>query len=334
MFHSQSNPLIRVSLFPVLLIFWQYVFGTDLPLLAPAMCAVFLTTTHNPPPLIMVFLMGGVLYITAWLQALLSHLLQDYPQVYYLALLGVFYWCMERTKKNAQDLLAILLIVSTAMIAVFTKQKGIDVGQIPMALLTNIFVAGFTAYLAYFLFPGGEPLAEFPKPYEPNRKHNENWQTLFKASMVLLVLFITITLDLEQSTIIAIVVALVLKDPDPSVGKDYGIRRFLTTYASVLYAIPPLIMSIMQANLIGIFGAAIVSALLMGIHAVEKKASYNSIQLLYSSYVVLVFYGVTSTSITALTDDIVRFASILVAVLLGVMGLILLQPREKDEYEY
>ncbi|ENM5902410.1 DUF2955 domain-containing protein [Vibrio mimicus] len=332
MFHSQSNPLIRVALFPVLLLFWQYVFGTDLPLLAPAMCAVFLTTTHNPPPLIMVFLMGGVLYITAWLQALLSHLLQDYPQVYYLALLGVFYWCMERTKKNAQDLLAILLIVSTAMIAVFTKQKGIDVGQIPMALLTNIFVAGFTAYLAYFLFPGGEPLAEFPKPYEPNRKHNENWQTLFKASMVLWVLFITITLDLEQSTIIAIVVALVLKDPDPSVGKDYGIRRFLTTYASVLYAIPPLIMSIMQANLIGIFGAAIVSALLMGIHAVEKKASYNSIQLLYSSYVVLVFYGVTSTSITALTDDIVRFASILVAVLLGVMGLILLQPREKDEY--
>ncbi|AOW85022.1 DUF2955 domain-containing protein [Vibrio mimicus] len=332
MFHSQSNPLIRVALFPVLLLFWQYVFGTDLPLLAPAMCAVFLTTTHNPPPLIMVFLMGGVLYITAWLQALLNHLLQDYPQVYYLALLGVFYWCMERTKKNAQDLLAILLIVSTAMIAVFTKQKGIDVGQIPMALLTNIFVAGFTAYLAYFLFPGGEPLAEFPKPYEPNRKHNENWQTLFKASMVLLVLFITITLDLEQSTIIAIVVALVLKDPDPSVGKDYGIRRFLTTYASVLYAIPPLIMSIMQANLIGIFGAAIVSALLMGIHAVEKKASYNSIQLLYSSYVVLVFYGVTSTSITALTDDIVRFASILVAVLLGVMGLILLQPREKDEY--
>ncbi|TXY00013.1 DUF2955 domain-containing protein [Vibrio mimicus] len=332
MFHSQSNPLIRVALFPVLLLFWQYVFGTDLPLLAPAMCAVFLTTTHNPPPLIMVFLMGGVLYITAWLQALLSHLLQDYPQVYYLALLGVFYWCMERTKKNAQDLLAILLIVSTAMIAVFTKQKGIDVGQIPMALLTNIFVAGFTAYLAYFLFPGGEPLAEFPKPYEPNRKHNENWQTLCKASMVLLVLFITITLDLEQSTIIAIVVALVLKDPDPSVGKDYGIRRFLTTYASVLYAIPPLIMSIMQTNLIGIFGAAIVSALLMGIHAVEKKASYNSIQLLYSSYVVLVFYGVTSTSITALTDDIVRFASILVAVLLGVMGLILLQPREKDEY--
>ncbi|MFG0607520.1 DUF2955 domain-containing protein [Vibrio mimicus] len=329
MFHSKSNPLIRVALFPVLLLFWQYVFGTDLPLLAPAMCVVFLTTTHNPPPLIMVFLMGGVLYITAWLQALLSNLLHDYPQVYYLALLGVFYWCMERTKQNAQDLLAILLIVSTAMIAVFTKQKGIDVGQIPMALLTNIFVAGFTAYLGYFLFPGGEPLAEFPKPYEPNRKHNEKWHTLFKASMVLLVLYITITLDLEQSTIIAIVVALVLKDPDPSVGKDYGIRRFLTTYASVLFAIPPLIMSVIQANIIGVVGAAIVSALLMGIYAVEKKASYNSIQLLYSSYVVLVYYGITSTSITALSDDIVRFTSILIAVLLGMMGLILLHPREE-----
>ncbi|MBF4426891.1 DUF2955 domain-containing protein, partial [Vibrio anguillarum] len=54
MYHSAANPIIRVAVFPVLLLFWQYVYGTDLPLLAPAMCAVFLTTTHEPPPVIMV----------------------------------------------------------------------------------------------------------------------------------------------------------------------------------------------------------------------------------------------------------------------------------------
>ncbi len=41
MFRSAANPLLRVAMFPVLLLFWQYVFGTDLPLLAPAMCVVF-----------------------------------------------------------------------------------------------------------------------------------------------------------------------------------------------------------------------------------------------------------------------------------------------------
>ncbi|MGR5530367.1 DUF2955 domain-containing protein [Vibrio alfacsensis] len=329
MYRSSANPLLRVAIFPILLLFWQYVFGTDLPLLAPAMCAVFLTTTHEPPPLVMVIIMGVVLFVTAWSQALLSQLLSDYPQVYYLALFGVFYWCMARAKKNPQDVLAILLVVSTAMIAVFTQQKGVDVSEIPLALLSNIGIAGFVAYLAYFVFPHGEPLAPSLSPSQTQPMHNDERQVFVKALMVLITLYVTMTLDLEQSTIITIVVALVIKDPDPVIGHDYGLRRLLVTYASVLYAIPPLIMSVLQTNLLGILGAAIVSALFMGIHAMEKRASYNSIQLLYSSYVVLVFYGLTSTSISAISDDLVRFGSILLAVVLGIMVLIILQPRPK-----
>ena len=330
MYRSAANPIIRVAVFPVLLLFWQYVFGTDLPLLAPAMCAVFLTTTHEPPPLIMVFLMGGVLFITAWFQALMSELLADYLHVYYLFLFGIFYWCMERTKKNPQDVFAILLIVSTAMIAVFTQQKGISVEQIPMALLVNIFIAGFVAYLAYFLFPGGEPLAMSITSTVSTTKYLLDWQTMLKAIIVMMMMLCTIQLDLEQSTIITIIVALIIKDPDPSIGKDYGLRRLLATYASVLYAIPPLVMSVLQANLVGTLGVAVVSSLFMGIHAVKKKASYNSIQLMYSSYVALVFYGITSTSINAISDDLVRFISVFAAILIGIMSLIILHPKARN----
>ncbi|GIU27802.1 DUF2955 domain-containing protein [Shewanella schlegeliana] len=330
MYHSAANPLIRVAVFPVVLLFWQYVFGTDLPLLAPAMCAVFLTTTHEPPPLIMVFIMGGILFITAWFQALMSGLLSDYLHVYYLFLFGIFYWCMERTKKNSQDVFAILLIVTTAMIAVFTQQKGISVEQIPIALLKNIFIAGFTTYLAYFLFPGGEPLATNVTPPISTTKYLLDWQTMLKAIIVMIMMVCTIQLDLEQSTIITIVVALIIKDPDPSIGKDYGLRRLLTTYASLLYAVPPLVMSLLQANLVGTLGVAVVSSLFMGMNAVSKKASYNTIQLMYSSYVVLVFYGITSTSISAISDDLVRFASVFGAVLVGIMSLIILYPKAKN----
>ncbi|WP_041054924.1 DUF2955 domain-containing protein [Vibrio owensii] len=329
MYHSAANPIIRVAVFPVLLLFWQYVYGTDLPLLAPAMCAVFLTTTHEPPPVIMVFVMGGILFVTAWFQAVMSELLIDYVYVHYLFLFGVIYWCMERTKKNPQDVFAILLIVSTAMIAVFTQQKGISVDQIPIALLKNIFIAGFTSYLAYLLFPRGEPLAMSMLPISSTTKYLLDWQTLLKAFIVMTMMVCTIQLDLEQSTIITIIVALMIKDPDPSIGKDYGLRRLLTTYASVLYAVPPLIMSLLQVNLVGTVGVAIVSALFMGIHAVAKNASYNSIQLMYSSYVVLVFYGITSTSISAISDDLVRFTSVFAAVLIGIMSLIILCPRTR-----
>lgn len=330
MYRSAANPIIRVAVFPVLLLFWQYVFGTDLPLLAPAMCAVFLTTTHEPPPVIMVFIMGGILFITAWFQALMSDLLIDYAHVYYLFLFGVIYWCMERTKKNSQDVFAILLIVSTAMIAIFTQQKGINVEQIPMALLKNIFIAGFVAYLAYLLFPGGEPMATNGAAVSSTTKYLFDWQTLLKAVIVMTILVCTIQLDLEQSTIITIVVALMIKDPDPSIGKDYGVRRVLTTYGSVLYAVPPLMLSILQTNLVATIGVSVVCALFMGIHAVKKQASYNSIQLMYSSYVVLVFYGITSTSISAISDDVIRFTSVLAAVLIGIMSLIILHPRDKQ----
>ncbi|QYJ75328.1 DUF2955 domain-containing protein [Shewanella sp. FJAT-52076] len=328
MYRSAANPIIRVAVFPVLLLFWQYVFGTDLPLLAPAMCAVFLTTTHEPPPIVMVVIMGGVLFITAWFQAKMSGLLNDYVHLYYLLLFGVFYWCMERTKKNPQDVFAILLIVSTAMIAVFTRQKGISVEQIPMALLENIFIAGFTAYFAYFLFPGGDPLSVNEKTVSSKIKYLFDWQTLLKAIIVMAMMVCSIQLDMEQSTIITIIVALIIKDPDPSIGKDYGFRRLLTTYASLLYAIPPLVMSLLQANIVGTLGVAVISALFMGINAVSNKASYNSIQLLYSSYVVLVFYGITSTSISAISDDLVRFSSVFSAVLFGIMSLIVLYPKK------
>ncbi|MGN5138896.1 hypothetical protein ACTG15_12755 [Aeromonas sp. 164P] len=148
---------------------------------------------------------------------------------------------------------------------------------------------------------------------------------------MLTILCVGITLDLEQSTIIAIVVALIIKDPNPALGHNYGIRRLLTTYASVLYAVPPLIVCVFQTNLIGQLGVTLVCALFMGIHAVEKKASYNSIQLLYSSYVVLVFYSITSTSIDALSDGLIRFGSVMLAVTLGVMALIIMQPNAPAE---
>lgn len=51
---------------------------------------------------------------------------------------------------------------------------------------------------------------------------------------------------------------------------------------------------------------------------------------MYSSYVVLVFYGITSTSISAISDDLVRFASVMFAVLLGIMSLISLLPKQRS----
>ncbi len=326
-----ANAIIRVAVFPVLLLFWQHVFGTDLPLLAPAMCAVFLTTTHEPPPLIMVILMGAVLYATSWFQGILSVVLFDQPVVYYFALFGAFYWCMQRTHENPQDLLAILLIVSTAMIAVFFKQKGIDVSSIPGALLKNLLIAGFTTYLAYFLFPGGEPLSTFPPTAEAEHREIPTLLLVLKTLFIMLTLVVTINLNLAQSTIITVVVALILKDPNPIAGHTYGLRRLLATYASLLYAVPPLIFNVLQTNIIASLGATVVCSMLMGCRAVEHKASYNGIQLMYSSYVVLIFYGLTATGFSGVSEDAVRFGSILAAVILGMMVLVLLQPAKSQK---
>jgi len=187
MYRSPGNALIRVTVFPILLLFWQYYFGTDIPLLGPALCAVFLCTSLEPPPLIMVLLMSGVLFATAWTQAVISNILYDVPIVYYIAIFVVFYWCMVRIKENPQDLIATLLIVSTSMVAVFSRQKGIDVSDIPWALLKNILIAGFTAYLGYLL------------AVDRQATHTRVWHLLLKALVVTLTLIISINLNLAQS---------------------------------------------------------------------------------------------------------------------------------------
>ncbi|MBV7298419.1 DUF2955 domain-containing protein [Enterovibrio paralichthyis] len=327
MFRKPGNGIIRVALFPLLLMFWQHIFGTDIPLIGPALCAVFLTTSSKPPPLKMVLLMTVVLFATAWLQAAISNLLLDQPLVYYSVLYVVFVWCMQRARENPQDLLATLLIVSTAMIAVFSRQKGIDVTQVPLGLAKNIAIAAFTAYLSYFLVPGGEPIAADAKPAPHEAVHTEIWHIAFKAAAVLLVLVYAIRWELVQSTIMIIVVALVIKDPDPANGHSYGIRRLLATYAGFLYALPVLGMNMLQTNLVGHIGMALVCALLMGIHAMQKRASFNTFQLLYSGFVVLVYYGLTNSAGSAFVEDGKRLGAILSAVLLGIVVLILLQPR-------
>ncbi|WP_394209424.1 DUF2955 domain-containing protein [Enterovibrio calviensis] len=327
MFRRPGNAIIRVAVFPVLLLFWQHVFGTEIPLLGPAICAVFLCTSHKPPPLMMVILMAVVLFITAWFQASLSNLLLDNPIVYYCMLFVVFYWCMLRCQINPQDLLATLLVVSTAMIAVFSRQKGIDVTQVPLALMENIFIAGFVAYLAYFLVPGGDPIAPTPTPLPSEPKHTEVWHIVVKASVILLVLISSIALNLVQSTIVTITVALILKDPDPISAHSYGIRRFLATLAGFLFALPVLMMSVLQTNLIGNMGIVLTCSLLMGIHAMKKNASYSTIQLLYSGFVVLVYYGITQNAGSAFIEDGKRLFSIMGAVMLGIFVLIWLQPR-------
>lgn len=328
MFRNPANGLIRIALFPVLLLFFQQEFGTRLPLLGPVFVAVFLTVSPVAPPVSMVLMMGAVLFATAWIQATLSVLLIDQPLVYYLILYVLMVWCMQRTRENPKDILSLLMLVSTAMVAVFTQQKGIDVSQLPLSLLLEILYAGLTTYLAYFLFPGGSPIAPMPKPPDSEPLHTELWHLALKGGVIVAVLWGSIRLDLVQSTVIVITVANIIKDPNPMVGRDYGVFRLLGTYAGFLFALPVLMMAGLQTNLFGQMGMAMVCAMLMGIFAMKKGASFNSLQVLYTGFIVLLYYGLTQTAGSAFVADGKRLVSIMLAVLLGIMVLIILQPAD------
>ncbi len=331
MFHSRANGLIRLAVFPVLLLFLQHQFGTRLPLIAPALTAVFLSVSPVAPPVIMVVMMASVLAATAWVQAQISVLLIDHPLVYYLMLFVLVYWCMQRVRDNPTDLLGILMLVSTALVAVFTQQKGADVSQLSLSLLLELLYAGLTAYLAYFLFPGGDAIAEAPKPPPNLAVHTEIWHLMVKAAVVIVVLWGVIRLDLAQSTIIAITVANIIKDPNPIAGRQYGLFRLATTYGGFLFALPVLLMSLLQTNMVGQLGAALVCSMLMGIYAIKHRASFNSLQLLYTGFVVLVYYGLTETAGTALLSDGKRLMSIVAAVIIGLLVLAVLQPAAAPE---
>ena len=328
MFHNQANGLIRLAVFPVLLLFIQHQFGTQVPLIAPILTGIFLSISPVAPSLFSLLILGLATAGAAWFQALLNIILIDHLLVYYLMLFVLIYWCMQRIRYNPADPLGALMLAFAPVMAVLARQKEIDVSLLPKGLLKDLLYAALMTHLAHFLLPGGMAIA--PKTSSPPSEalHTEIWHLVAKAGILVLVILVVIEMDLAQSLVIAITVANIVKDPNPFVGRGHGLYRLGATYCGFLYVLPILMVNVLQTNLIGQIGTALVCSMLMGIFAFKHKASSNTLQLLYTGFLVLLYYSLTNSSSSALINDGKRLVSIFIAVVIGMLALVLLHPRE------
>ncbi|MFV4849022.1 hypothetical protein ACNJNU_05050 [Citrobacter freundii] len=78
-----------------------------------------------------------------------------------------------------------------------------------------------------------------------------------------------------------------------------------------------------------ILGSGFVCVLLAVSQAVEKNAGAGAIQLLLSSWIVLVWYGLMTHDAHPLAAEGIRGMSVLLAVLTGVVGLIILEATQR-----
>ncbi|MGS0691560.1 DUF2955 domain-containing protein [Shewanella sp. 30m-9] len=330
MFHSRANALIRLAVFPVLLLYWQDFYGTRLPLLGPALVAVLFCISSQMPSTKMILKLGVILFVSTWLQGKISLYLFDDPLIYYLLLFVTFYWCMQRARENPADIVSSFMLLSLVLVTVFSRQKGLDITQLPKGLFLELIYAGFTVCIAFLLFPGGEVIATTQTVPE-GAAQTEIWHLLFKAACSFIFLWVFIDLNLSQAALMAITLTNVIKDPNPMRGVSYGINRLIMNSVGLLFALPPLLAAAFEVNIIVQLGIAIVCAMLVGMYAMKKHASNNNFQVLYCGYVILLYKGITESGGYALHNDFIRIGSILFSVMLGLIILQLIQPQTKTE---
>ncbi|MBV7314522.1 DUF2955 domain-containing protein [Shewanella sp. NIFS-20-20] len=333
MFRSPANALLRLSVLPISFLFWQQTFGSDLPAFGPMLLALLFCLCQRSPAPMMIIKIGIVLFISAWIQAYISQSLINNPMVYYGLLFVILYWCMHRARENPSDILSTLMLITLVLVSYFNRQLGIDVSQLPGQLFKELMLAGLLTYVGFILFPGGYMVAVAAS--QPHQQvHSEIWHLLLKALAIFTCLWGFISLDLSQSAIMSITLANVIKDPNPIGGKDYGRRRLLTTAVGFMFAMPPLVLAAIEVNLVIQYGISVVSAMAMGIYAFSRQASNNSLQLLYSGFVILLFKGISESGGDALYNDFIRLVAILTAVIIGLLVLILVQPNPVKANEH
>ena len=101
----------------------------------------------------------------------------------------------------------------------------------------------------------------------------------------------------------------------------------MVTFAGFLYSAPVLLVNYLQVNLFANIAVTLICSLLMAISAVNNKASFNSLQLLYAGFIVLSYYGITGGD-SSFNQYMVRLFSIFSSVMIGIMVLLLLQPKQ------
>ncbi|MBO2640543.1 DUF2955 domain-containing protein [Shewanella algae] len=331
MFHSATNSVIRLVFTPVLLLFYLIYSGAAIPVIAPVFVVILFTLMPSRPQLKVLLKLLVVLLFISFGIVTLGNLLIGTPTGFLLFTWSMMFLSYYRGHQDPKDIIANLTLVIVIFMVVMKQQMSIPLSALPWTLFESFIIAVLATYLGFWLFPGDE--TNIPPDETSIEGADKNMgKIVFKATATSIVLYALIWAGSSQALLIAITFGSMIKSPITKDSHTFGYHRLITTSVGILFTIPCMLLTSVNAPTFVIIGVTIFSGLQLACFAIRRKTHLTIYQLLFTNFIVLTYQIVNNPSVLSLSSQMVRLASIVAAISIGVLTINLLKSEPKNTH--
>ena len=320
MFRNAANPVIRLVFFPLLLLFYLKYLGTALPILAPLFVVIFLTIMPAKPPLAILLKLLLVVVFVSFGVVSLGSVLLDSPSGYMLFCWSLLFLSFYRSHHDPKDILSTLVMLVVIIMTVITKQFEAPIDLLPLFMFQQAIIALVVTYLSFLLFPGNEKDI-LPDEHTDDGAHTHFALILFKATVMLLVLYVLVGIGTSQTILIAITISGMIKIPNLSDHRTFSQHRIVTTSIGILFTLPIMLMFTFGVAYWVIIGVAIFCGLQLACYAIRRGCRLSIYQMLFTNFIVLTYQIINAPDGGSFSAEFIRLVSIVIAVLIGALML-------------
>ncbi|ADT86468.1 DUF2955 domain-containing protein [Vibrio furnissii] len=326
MFRSCVNPIVKIVLAPILLLFYLKVTGHPLPILAPMFVVILLTTIPSKPPMSLVVQLVVVLLLMSFGMVFVVQMFAGSPTGFALVCWSIFTWSYHRSHHNPQDIISNLALIVLIIATVVSKQMHFPIAGLPLIIFQAFALALVVTFVMHILLPGDLQDIKRDEPAQGIESHLR--VAMLKATAMCLVLVALIGIGSSQTMLIAITVSSMLKLPLIDHQKDYVYQRLITTATGILFTIPTMLLCGFGAPEWVVMGVSLFLGIQLACYAIRRDAHAAIYQLLLTNFVVLTYQAIKNVGLDSFSSGIMRLASISIAIFIGALILRLISPRQ------
>lgn len=318
MFRSSANPIIRLVLFPVLLLFYLQTSGSALPILAPMFVVMFLTIMPSKPPLDMLLKLLIILFFVSFIVVFLGAVLKDTPSGYALFCWALLFWGFYRSHHNPKDIFATFSLMVVIIMTVMNFQFGISTGFLPGLMFEGVMLAIVITYISFMLFPGDEQDIKVDQTSKQGAQTNVAL-IAFKATAMCITLAVLVATGSSQSLLIAMTISSMIKIPIATDHRIYSQNKIGTTAVGILFTLPVLALFTFGVSTWLLIAVTLFCGLQLAGYAIRRQCPFSIYQLLFTNFIVLTYQVIKHQGIDSLSAEFLRLISIVIAILVGVL---------------
>lgn len=275
---------LRLGLMPLALLVVLMAMNQPLPFLAPLFCVIVLMLTPIRPPLPLLLKLLVVVALVSSGVSLLAVAVAGQPLAFWLAIAAVVTLAFARIQRQPGDVIALLVLIITAMATVMVQLHPTLPALIPGLMVRNFALAMLWALIAHALWPLTLALAS-PPPPPPGI--DRPLLVIGKSLALLSALGVATLLEDTSAILVAATIANLLRDSDRERVRHAGAELIMANLRGALLVAPTLVAATITPQPLVLVPLALASSLWLTSRGLRGKMPVLQLQTALTVFLVL-----------------------------------------------